>query len=106
MIKVTFHKMGDKYIGFDVEGHADFEDGVDRVCTAVSVLTTHTVKSITERFKNMGSYERRKGFLIFRVKEIDDERSNDFIGALFDSLKDLENRFPSNIRVEVMDDGT
>ena len=98
--------MGNDLVGFDVEGHADFEDGVDRVCTAVSVLTTHTVKSIVEKFGNLGYYENRKGYLSFRMKRRNDEYSKVFIDALLDSLKELEKRFPSSIRVEVMKDGT
>jgi len=106
MIRVVFHRVGGNLIGFDVEGHADFEEGVDRVCTAVSVLTTHTVKSIIGRFHNFGSYEKRKGYMRFRMKDGNDRYSKEFMEALFDSLSDLEDRFPSNIKVEVMEDGT
>ena len=101
MIKIVFHKCGNFFLGFDVENHADFEDGVDRVCTAVSVLVSHTVKSIAERYGNLGFYDKRKGYLSFRVKRFDDDRSNEFISALLNSVKDLELRFSSNIRVEV-----
>lgn len=50
MIKVTIFKRDDEYMGFSVEGHANYaEKGKDIVCASVSVLSDNTIESI-QRF--------------------------------------------------------
>ncbi len=51
MIKVTIYKTdGHKYAGFDISGHAGYdESGNDVVCAAVSAIVINTINSI-ERF--------------------------------------------------------
>lgn len=49
MIKVTIFKKDRKYVGFNVEGHANYaESGKDIVCAAVSTLTCNAENSICE----------------------------------------------------------
>jgi len=48
MIKVTIYKTRKHhYLGFDVEGHANYlDDGQDIVCAAASILIINTINSI------------------------------------------------------------
>ncbi|MGN0435776.1 MAG: ribosomal-processing cysteine protease Prp [Wujia sp.] len=53
MIKATFYKNGDSYIGFSVIGHAGYENaGKDIVCAGVSTLTINTVNAIEALTEN------------------------------------------------------
>ncbi len=47
MIKIVFYKSGSKYYGFDVSGHAGYdESGKDIVCSAVSAMTMLVINTI------------------------------------------------------------
>ena len=48
MIQITIYKnKKHEYMGFDVDGHAGFDDsGHDIVCAAVSALVINTINSV------------------------------------------------------------
>lgn len=49
MTKVKIFRRDGRYLGFDADGHAGYDDyGKDVVCAAVSVLTINTVNSIEQ----------------------------------------------------------
>jgi len=51
MVEITIYKtVNHDYIGFDVKGHAGFEDpGKDILCAAISILVMNTINAI-ERY--------------------------------------------------------
>ena len=49
MIKVTFFKKGEDFIGFESSGHSDYShEGTDIICSAVSSAAYMTVNTVTE----------------------------------------------------------
>ncbi len=49
MIKACFYLKDKKYFGFQVSGHAGYDEpGKDIVCSAVSALTINTVNALEE----------------------------------------------------------
>ena len=49
MIKVTFFKRGEDFIGFEMKGHSGYaEEGSDIVCSAVSSVAYMTANTVTE----------------------------------------------------------
>ena len=49
MIKVSFLKKGDSFIGFELSGHSGYaEEGADIVCSAVSSVAYMVANTLTE----------------------------------------------------------
>jgi len=99
MIRIHFRRDG-----FEVSGHSGFDvKGYDIVCSAVSVLTQHTARILERRCG--ASVTRKGGSLKVSLKEIDD-LSRILMEELYISLKDLEKRYPGNLKVEVIENGS
>lgn len=63
MIKITIFKKDSKYVGFNVEGHANYaESGKDIVCAAVSTLAYNTENSICEFTHDYSLHRDGPGF--------------------------------------------
>ena len=108
MIKVTFYTCKDNYVGITSEGHADYSAyGTDIVCSAVSSITQSLALGILKVLKLEAKYkiDEDKGYLELRLPEISDEKVFDNAQVLFKtayaSLKDFQEGYPSNIKVEV-----
>ncbi|MDI3471997.1 MAG: uncharacterized protein PWQ48_278 [Thermotogaceae bacterium] len=101
MIRIVFFSENSLIKGFEAKGHALYSKKKDVLCAAVSALTTHTAKALNERFKNLKIYEQEKGYMKLEVFDIKDFLSQEMLKSLLDSLKDLEERFPKHISVEV-----
>lgn len=99
MIKVRFEKNG-----FEVSGHSGFNiKGYDILCSAVSILTQHTARILEKRCGAIVT--RKSGFLKVFLEKIDNV-SKILLEELYISLKDLENQYPDNLSVEVMENGS
>lgn len=106
MIRIVFFGTGSSLSGFEAKGHALYSKKNDVVCSAVSALTTHTAKAIGERLKNIKIYRQKKGYMKLEVSNNEDILSQEMLWALVDSLRDLEERFPRYISVEVKTNGS
>ncbi|MCD6545071.1 MAG: ribosomal-processing cysteine protease Prp [Thermotogae bacterium] len=106
MIKIVFFGEKELLRGFEAKGHALYSRKKDVLCAAVSALTTHTAKALNERFKNLRIYEQEKGYMKLEILNTADVLSQEMLKALVDSLRDLQERFPKHISVEVKIDGT
>lgn len=72
MINISaFTDTSGKYIGFEVKGHAGYDEyGQDIICSAISVLTINLVNSVeqlTEQKFSLEEYEN-EGRLCFHIK--------------------------------------
>lgn len=86
MITVTIFCSGEKIVGFESEGHADYADeGYDIVCSAVSALTVNTVNSIETFTQDSfeGEEDPEGGYL----KVLVDGEISDWSQLLLRSLK-------------------
>ena len=99
MINVKIEKENAKYKKITVLGHAMYDDyGKDIVCAAVSSITTTTVNGILALNKNSLSYMVSKKGLSIDIKNTD-ETTQILIGNMVSLLKELEEKYPTNIKV-------
>lgn len=76
MIKCRFFKENSHYSGFEISGHADYDDhGRDIVCAAVSVLATTAYNSLEFHVKDKVSSKiiEEDGFFNLRLKKLDED---------------------------------
>lgn len=106
MITAIFLSKQDNLIGFEVFGHADFSKfDLDLVCACVSSAVQMACNTITECFKSNAkvSIDDNQGI---SLKLIDCSKNNPSIKVI-DGLKlhlvTLEEDFPKNIKVKVME---
>ena len=82
MIKVVFKKKEDKIVGFNISGHAEYdESGKDIVCAAVSMLVYNTIDTMTDllKLKDYIEYKIDNDLITFKlIKELDEEQEKSF----------------------------
>ena len=69
-LKVIIYKSKDLIVGFDISGHANFDDyGKDIVCAAVSILAQTTISSI-DRLSDLEDFEYKidSGHTFIKIK--------------------------------------
>ena len=85
MIITVFQETDGTVCGFQVFGHAEYDEpGKDIVCAAVSILTENTINSIeafTEDVPEALAVNEEEGILYYRLKTVSKES-----GLLLDSM--------------------
>ena len=96
MIRIVMHSSNGTLIGFDMEGHAGFDEyGRDIVCAAVSVLVINTMNSIEALTDNRfeASVEEDAGSVHFLLDKEYDSRAVLLLDSLYLGLRDIENTY-------------
>ncbi|MBQ8199007.1 MAG: ribosomal-processing cysteine protease Prp [Lachnospiraceae bacterium] len=92
-----------KYIGFDVCGHAEYDNpGYDIVCAAISMLVTNTINSI-EKFSGLSvGYEsdEEEGVIKFHINDAPNHDSQLLIDAMILGLSELEKNYKQNVTLK------
>ena len=98
MIKVEVVKEKDLYKKVSIIGHAMYADyGKDIVCSAVSSIVTTTINGCIALDKDSLSYEvNDKGIVISNIVG---DNTNTLINNMVSLLKELEEKYPTNIKV-------
>lgn len=97
MITATFQKNDGKFSGYSLSGHALFHDyGKDIVCAAVSALYTTTTNALTD-YVELKKLDGENGIYIQTYSDITEA----LIKSFYDGLLEIENQYPSNVKVEV-----
>ena len=98
MIKVEVCKEKDLYKKVSVLGHAMYDEyGKDIVCSAVSSIVTTTVNGILALDKDSLNYEVNEEGLF--ITNIGDGNTQTLINNMVSLLKELEDEYPTNIKV-------
>lgn len=99
MIKAIFYKKERRITDYEISGHAFFSAiGTDVVCAGVSAIVT----TITN---NLGGIEFSKTENGIKVNNIDESSDNKILTfSLIDGLLAIEDEYPENIKVEVIED--
>ena len=99
MIKVEVVKENNLYKKVSIIGHAMYDDyGKDIVCSAVSSIVTTTINGILALDKDSLNYEvNEKGLFITYINEV--KESQTLINNMVSLLKELEDEYPTNIKV-------
>ena len=99
MIKVNIVKENSKYKKITILGHAMYDDyGKDIVCSACSSIVTTTVNGILALNKGSLSYLVSKKGMTITISS-DDSTTQILIGNMISLLKELEDKYPTNIKV-------
>lgn len=100
MIKVKITKENANISSISILGHAMYADyGKDIVCSAVSSITTTTVNGILSLNKDSLSYKVSKdGLIISNINS--DETTQILINNMISLLKELEEKYPTNVEVK------
>ena len=98
MIKVEVVKENKLYKKVSIIGHAMYADyGKDIVCSAVSSIVTTTINGCIALDKDSLSYEvNDKGVFISNIVG---DNANTLINNMVSLLKELEEKYPTNIKV-------
>ena len=98
MIKVEVVKEKDLYKKVSIIGHAMYDDyGKDIVCSAVSSIVTTTINGCIALDKDSLSYEvNDKGVVISNIVE---GNTQTLINNMVSLLRELEEKYPTNIKV-------
>ena len=98
MIKVEVVKEKDLYKKVSIIGHAMYADyGKDIVCSAVSSIVTTTINGCIALDKDSLNYEvNDKGVFISNIVG---DNTNTLINNMVSLLKELEEKYPTNIKV-------
>ena len=94
MIRVTIYRTGrQEYAGFDVSGHAEYDDsGKDIVCAAVSALVITTLNSI-ERFTDDETEcvsDAGDGSIVFRFRKSPSHDAGLLLDSMILGLEEIE----------------
>ena len=98
MIKVEVVKEKDLYNKVSILGHAMYADyGKDIVCSAVSSIVTTTINGCIALDKDSLKYEvNDKGVVISNIVG---DNTQTLINNMVSLLKELEEKYPTNIKV-------
>jgi uncharacterized protein YsxB (DUF464 family) len=101
MIVCKFKVSKGFYEAFEISGHALYaKKGKDIVCAAVSTVSQHTARALSE---DGAQLEIEEGYL--KVEKIPkDNISQRFVEELRKTLEDIASQYPRYVRVEVNDD--
>ncbi len=74
MIKVSFLKKGEDFIGFELSGHSGYaEEGSDIICSAVSSVAYMVANTVTEVIGEKASVTIDDGYMKFIPEKASDE---------------------------------
>ena len=94
MIKIEVQKDN-----ISIHGHAMYDDyGKDIVCAAVSSVITTSVESIASFDEKAIDVENNKDNLIIVIKK-HDMITDKLINTMINLLKELESKYPKNIKI-------
>ena len=98
MIKVEVVKENNLYKKVSILGHAMYDEyGKDIVCSAVSSIVTTTINGCIALDKDSLSYEvNEEGVIISNIVE---GNTQTLINNMVSLLKELEEKYPTNIKV-------
>ena len=98
MIKVEVVKEDNFYKKVSILGHAMYDEyGKDIVCSAVSSIVTTTINGCIALDKDSLSYEVDDKGLV--ISNIVGDNTNTLINNMVSLLKELEDEYPTNIKV-------
>ena len=105
MIRVTLYRCEGCRTGYRAEGHSGYaEEGSDIVCAAVSVLGATCVNSLESVCGIVPVItENRDGLLAFHVNDPSEHDAQVLLGALKQGLTDIEEQFPANLKISILE---
>lgn len=105
MVRVTFYRDRDQIPrGFDCLGHAEYADGSDIVCAAVSALTINCVNSVetfTEDAFDCSEDSGEGGEIRFRFQGQPHDGARLLLNSLLLGLREMERNYGEYVDVTI-----
>ena len=100
MIRIKIQIDQEKFKKIVLSGHALYDDyGRDIVCAGVSSILTTTVNGILKINDASIQYQKKKDIFELNIVQ-DDEITQKLIENMISLMKELENTYPKNIKIE------
>jgi len=103
MIKIEFYKKQNSIFKFTINGHANYSEGDDIVCAAVTSVAWSTINGIENVAKVNCGYETGDGYIFFILADdltkSEIERSDILLNSFFMYIKELESQYSDYIKV-------
>ena len=100
MIRVIIKKEKEEYKKITISGHAMYDDyGKDIVCSACSSIVITTINGILALDKEGLDYEVSKNGMVIDILSMN-ETTQKLIHNMIGLLKELEEKYPTNIKVK------
>ncbi len=106
MIKVCILNNGKQKIGFNVSGHANYDEyGSDIVCAAVSILVQTTIGSVDEILKLKYSYYENEdnGIVNFKINQKCSDEDTKMLTLLIKSMElgiySISKQYPDYVQI-------
>ena len=81
MIKVSFFKKGDSFIGFELSGHSGYaEEGSDIICSSVSSVAYMVANTLTEILGENAAITLDDGYMKLIAENVSDKNQVLFKG--------------------------
>lgn len=101
-IEITKDKSGN-IIKFIIDGHADYSENEDIVCSAISSVSYSTLNGIEKVLHIPFGYEKKEGYLYFVLpddlkKELR-EQANILLNSMYLFFRDLEEQYSENVNI-------
>ena len=104
MTKITFYKIEEYLLGFEISGHIDgLEAGKNPLCAAISVASQMTVLGIKDELKLNPEIKIGDGYLKMIVKDCDqqNEKVQLLLQTCLDTLKQISSKNKKQVKLEV-----
>ncbi len=109
MIEVTLFQQGTYYHGFSSEGHAEYAEGEDILCAAVSAVTQTASLAIADEVgEEYTAWEHGDGHLVFDVTPDTPEGVyivHLLLKAMKIGLEAIQEQYPEYVSVIIQKDG-
>ena len=102
MIEARVTKRNGKYVGFECNGHADFDEyGKDIVCASVSVLTINTLNSIEKFCCTDFTYDSQDGYIKWEFTTDCDDKTTLLMDSMVLGLSQIQENYNKNFLLNV-----
>lgn len=99
MIKIKFFKNESDFTGFEVSGHAMFDEyGKDIICAFVSSACLMTANTITEVMRIKADASAHDGYMKLQLND-SYQTAQDVLNGLLLHMTELEKEYPKNVKV-------
>ena len=104
MTTATFNYKNEKFVSFEINGHAEYaEYGYDIVCSAITTATFTTVGILKRILSNNFLYTEKEANIKFELKKIDNELNvvDQIILNYIEVLENIQAQYPKHLKIKI-----
>lgn len=105
-IEITKDKSGN-IVKFVIDGHSEFSDDNDIVCSAISAVSYSTLNGLSNVLHIPFGYEKNDGYLYFVLPDDLEnelrEQANILLNSMYLFFLDLEEQYKENVNITTLE---